>query len=187
MRTDLIRTRINTLCESLPNRSSTPKAHPFCSLNPLFCSGTLAAPVPTDYMDTLSFRYSANPDSGVIDHELFVQDWIKSIVNDPAPDKLTIFDQNFNSQVGGLGAATENMYQTEHRPVPLFEFRRLYRVRQAEWEGFVEVAEQEVIDFHKKYKTAPRVRKRKIPVKVDPCAGVPNQFGASQPKPSGTS
>ena len=96
-------------------------------------------------MDKQAFNYEPENGDPVT---CTVQDWILSIQNGNSPDKLTQFDQNFNSQVGGLGEALENILDTD-RAVPLFEFRRLPGVKQPEMKDFVDKVEQALIAYHR--------------------------------------
>ncbi|KAF2201339.1 hypothetical protein GQ43DRAFT_480789 [Delitschia confertaspora ATCC 74209] len=122
-----------------------------------FCSGTVSKPVVTKgKMDEKVF--------GVSNQALSVQDWIKSIKNGQAPDKLTQLDKNVDGSIGGLNTAVEHVLQTT-REVPLFEFRRLPGVKVSEMENLVTKAEQAVIDLHKKYANAPRKIKRDVNAK----------------------
>ena len=76
-----------------------------------------------------------------------VQEWIQSIQNGPAPDRLTVLDRIIDGQIGGLADALENVLNT-NRAVPLFEFRRLRGIPASQMQSLATRAEQAIIDYH---------------------------------------
>ena len=128
------------------------------SIDQLFCDGTVDAPKPKAYIDGLGWCLE---DTSTNERDcLLVKDWIASIESGPSPDKLTTIDQLIDGQIGGLNTALENVVGTT-RAVPLFEFRDLDGIKASDFSPKVDLAEQEIIKYHNKYKTAPEQGKRK--------------------------
>lgn len=93
-------------------------------------------------------RFGVQP--ALVDYaEITVETWIKSIQNSAAPDALTKLDERMDLAIGGLGDSMENIMGTK-KLVPLFEFRRLKRVKTGNLATFVSNAEQAVVDYHRK-------------------------------------
>lgn len=129
-------------------------------LDEKFCTaGPDDAPITNDQMDKQMFGVTWEDQS----HTLLVEEWIQSIQDStvPNPDKLTIFDREVDASIGGFGAALENMLDVQPpRAVPLFEFRRLKNCFTNQMQQRANAADQAVVDLHKKFAVAPKLRKR---------------------------
>lgn len=99
--------------------------------------------------------------SGGQSFTLTVKDWIQGISDGTLPDKLTTLDEEIDGSIGGFRGALENVLNTQ-RAVPLFEFRRLNTTTSSGMEDFAKKVDGAVEDLHKKYASAPKLRKRQI-------------------------
>ncbi|KAL8883414.1 MAG: hypothetical protein Q9215_008245, partial [Flavoplaca cf. flavocitrina] len=106
-------------------------------------------------MDKEVFALSSEGESD----DCSVKEWIQSIQDNCAPDRLSEADKVIDGSVGGLGKAFENVLGT-NRAVPLFEFRKPAGVRVANIEDKVTQAEQAIIDNHRKFGKAPQLFKQ---------------------------
>ncbi|KAJ5179152.1 hypothetical protein N7492_002362 [Penicillium capsulatum] len=113
--------------------------------NPYDLVKILGSPVPTGQMDRQRFGIQSEDEEPTF---LTVRDWIKSL-QESAPDALTKLDQHIDGSIGGLGASFENILGSKTM-VPLFELRRLRRVKTGEMADFVSKAEKEIISYHQR-------------------------------------
>ena len=135
-----------------------------------FCTGTISAPQPNGKMDSLKFQTLSGDEEDPKNSEsdqTTVQEWIKSIENGPAPDRLTIIDRVIDASIGGMGDRMEYIKGTQTK-VPLFEFRSLANIKIQDFPDMVSNAEKEVLDYHQKYaKPARLVRPRGVRQRLD--------------------
>ena len=84
-----------------------------------------------------------------------IQQWIQDIgLGNPSPDQLSAFDKNYDSSIGGLNTATENMYNSQ-RAVPLFEFRDLDPLKTTDFESFMGTVDSSIQALHQQFATQP--------------------------------
>ena len=76
-----------------------------------------------------------------------------------SPEKFTTLDRPIDRQIGGLGAALENVIGTT-RAVPLLEFRNLDGVHAGAMQPTVHNIEQAIIAVHNQYKSTPSRKKK---------------------------
>ncbi len=110
--------------------------------------------MPNDKMDNQKWQ------SGNQGQSLTIRDWLQSIADGTVPDGLTNFDENFSSSIGGFGNDLENVLNT-NRAVPLFEFKGLPELQTWELVKFANAVEDNVVDLHRQFSTAPRRRKKR--------------------------
>lgn len=122
-----------------------------------FCTGTLDAPHPNGQMDRQKFILSTDDGRSA---SCTVQEWIQSIQDGHSPDRLTTLDQIIDGQVGAFKDALENVLNT-NRAVPLFEFRRLRKVKAGDMQSRVASAEQAILDYHHAHASPPRFMRRR--------------------------
>ncbi|OTA64293.1 hypothetical protein K449DRAFT_421652 [Hypoxylon sp. EC38] len=121
-----------------------------------YCSGPLTSPVSNNKFGELTFKTG--------DTTMNIKSWIQGIGSGTGnKDALSLFDEKIDGSIGGLGTATEKMFNSQ-RSVPLFEFRDLYELpTTSEFESFMAKADAAVQDLHKTYANAPQRKKRDIP------------------------
>jgi len=157
-----------------------------CSLDKDFCAGTVQAPKPNGKMEGQKFEVSFN---GKTDSTT-VKDWMQSVQDGKSPDRLPEIDQVLDGSIGGLKDALENVFNT-NRAVPLFEFRRLARVKVGDMADSVDKYEQAIIAYHKANTKPPArfLRNRrdtefsKIKRQDSPACAAPASSTAAAPPP----
>ncbi|KAI9672308.1 MAG: hypothetical protein M1831_002124 [Alyxoria varia] len=110
------------------------------SIDKDYCSGTPEDPKPNQQMDANEFSFRAE--------KLKVKDWIEGIQNGVSPDGLSKMDKQEDGSLGGFGTTMESVLDTD-RPVPIFEFRNLDALTIGKVAELVDLAEQEIIGYHK--------------------------------------
>ena len=87
-----------------------------------------------------------------------IKDWMNGIQAGTI-DAMAAGDITYDGQIGKLNDKTEYVLGTT-REVPIFEFRNLGGSVCANFENLITAAEQTIINYHDKYKTAPQKLKR---------------------------
>jgi hypothetical protein len=87
-----------------------------------------------------------------------IHDWMNGIQAGTI-DAMAAGDITYDGQIGKLNKKTEYVLGTT-REVPIFEFRNLGSSDYTHFEDLVIEAEQTIINYHDKYKTAPQKVKR---------------------------
>lgn len=126
------------------------------SIDGRFCSGSFDDPTLGDEFEQLAFQVCNGADDKC---RVSIRDWIEGLEN--GEDMLTKADEKFDRQIGALGDVTEQVLDTD-RAAPLFEFRYLGGSTANDFEKFVGQAEGAIIDFHKTYADAPRMRRSRF-------------------------
>ncbi|KAL8827257.1 MAG: hypothetical protein Q9191_003292 [Dirinaria sp. TL-2023a] len=112
-----------------------------------FCTGSLDSPTPNNLIDERRFQLGAGGP------RLLVREWMESIADGTVPDALTTFDEDVDSSIGGFKTALENVLGT-HRPVPIFEFRKLDNIDTPDTVRFAKRIEENAVYLHRMFSRA---------------------------------
>ncbi|TGJ86907.1 hypothetical protein E0Z10_g1918 [Xylaria hypoxylon] len=121
-----------------------------------YCSGSVGKPVPKNKFSELMYENSLA--------SVNIKTWIDGIGSGSSgKDALSVFDESIDGSIGGLGRATENIYNSQ-RAVPLFEFRDLpnYPLTK-DFESFMGDVDAAVQALHETFANAPQRKKRDVP------------------------
>ncbi|KAI1349146.1 hypothetical protein F5Y01DRAFT_327670 [Xylaria sp. FL0043] len=135
-----------------------------------YCTGDVENPAPGPKLDQLGFQVTGgkiNPAPSFT-----IKEWMDDLQANKG-DRLSIADKTYDGQIGGFGDKMEYVLGTT-RLVPLFEFRDLGSSVASQFEDVVTTAENEVINLHTKYATAPagpssRKAKRRVKRQLSAC------------------
>ncbi|KAI1743055.1 hypothetical protein F4680DRAFT_391563 [Xylaria scruposa] len=128
-----------------------------------YCEGSPAKPVPKgNNFGKLTYKNSApGPEPRP---SVNIKTWIDGIGSGTGvKDALSVFDESNDGSIGGLGTATEKMYNSQ-RAVPLFEFRDLLAEmpKTSDFGNFMGKVDMSIQALHTKFANVPGSKKRDI-------------------------